>query len=70
MSIKINWMGMECTANYEVENGENIVSSVEIGDESFDMYNASMAVNDEIHALVDSAVSGYVDNTNYFGEQI
>ena len=63
-------MGIECTANYEVEDGENIVSSVEIGDESFDMYNASMAVNDEIHALVDSAVSGYVDKTNYFGEQI
>ena len=70
MSIKINWMGIECTANYEVEDGENIVSSVEIGDESFDMYNASMAVNDEIHVLVDSAVSGYVDDTNYFGEQI
>ena len=70
MSIKINWMGIECTANYEVEDGENIVSSVEIGDQVIRIEDVSMAVSDEIHVLVDSAVSGYVDNTNYFGEQI
>ena len=63
-------MGIECTANYEVEDGENIVSSVEIGDQVIRIEDVSMAVSDEIHVLVDSAVSGYVDNTNYFGEQI
>ena len=63
-------MGIECTANYEVEDGENIVSSVEIGDQVIRIEDVSMAVSDEIHVLVDSAVSGYVDDANYFGEQI
>ena len=70
MNIKIEWMGVDCIASYDIEDGEAIVSNVEIGGESFDMLEASMAVSGEIHALVDAARRGYVDDTHYFGEQI
>jgi len=70
MHIKIEWMGVDCIADYWVEDGVAIVDGILIGKQHIYMFEASNAVSDEIHALVDAARRGYVDDTMYFGEEI
>ena len=74
-TIKFNWMDMVCTANYEVEDGQTIINTVEIGDESFHMDDASTKVAEEICSLVDYVIKNletdepaYSDDSDYFGE--
>lgn len=74
MIVNFEWMAVDCVATCQLEDGEIIVESVLFGKETFYMDDASTAVSDEIHALVDEArdkdATDYTDNTAHFGEDL
>lgn len=75
MNINFEWMGLDCVADYELDDDCGfVVSTVNIGDQGFMLSDAQYDVIDEIYALIEKAIENskidYNDNTTFFGEQI